>query len=49
MQKNLIDIQSKEDLLNETNKILKKDTVVLVKGSRFMRMEQIVDRINEQH
>ena len=57
MTKYLIDVlgtkglwyPSKEDLLNETNKILKKDTVVLVKGSRFMRMEQIVDRINEQH
>ena len=57
MTKYLIDVlgtkglwyASKEDLLNETNKILKKDTVVLVKGSRFMRMEQIVDRINEQH
>ena len=57
MTKHLIDVlgtkglwyPSKEDLLNETNKILKKDTVVLVKGSRFMRMEQIVDRINEQH
>jgi len=57
MTKHLIDVlgtkglwySSKEDLLNETNKILKKDTVVLVKGSRFMRMEQIVDGINEQH
>jgi len=57
MTKYLIDVlgtkglwyPSKEDLLNETNKILKKDTVVLVKGSRFMRMEQIVDGINEQH
>lgn len=57
MTRHLIDVlgakglwyPSKEDLLNETNKILKKDTVVLVKGSRFMRMEQIVDRINEQH
>ncbi|MDA9818856.1 UDP-N-acetylmuramoyl-tripeptide--D-alanyl-D-alanine ligase [Methylophilaceae bacterium] len=57
MTKHLIDVlgtkglwyPSKEDLLNETNKILKKDTVVLVKGSRFMRMEQIVDGINEQH
>lgn len=57
MTKYLIDVlgtkglwyASKEDLLNETNKILKKDTVVLVKGSRFMRMEQIVDGINEQH
>lgn len=57
MTKHLIDVlgtkglwyASKEDLLNETNKILKKDTVVLVKGSRFMRMEQIVDGINEQH
>ncbi|EAV46813.1 UDP-N-acetylmuramoylalanyl-D-glutamyl-2, 6-diaminopimelate-D-alanyl-D-alanyl ligase [Methylophilales bacterium HTCC2181] len=57
MTKYLIDVlgtkglwyPSKEDLLNETNKILKKDTVVLVKGSRFMRMEEIVDGINEQH
>jgi len=57
MTKYLIDVlgtkglwyASKEDLLNETNKILKKDTVVLVKGSRFMRMEEIVDGINEQH
>ena len=57
MTKHLIDVlgtkgqwyPSKEDLLNETNKILKKDTVVLVKGSRFMRMEEIVDGINEQH
>ena len=57
MTRHLIDVlgakglwyPSKEDLLNETNKILKKDTVVLVKGSRFMRMELIVDRINEQH
>ena len=57
MTRHLIDVlgakglwyPSKEDLLNETNKILKKDTVVLVKGSRFMRMEQIVDGINEQH
>jgi len=57
MTKYLIDVlgtkglwyASKEDLLNETNKILKKDTVVLVKGSRFMQMEEIVDGINEQH
>ena len=57
MTRHLIDVlgakglwyASKEDLLNETNKILKKDTVVLVKGSRFMRMEEIVDGINEQH
>ena len=57
MTKYLIDVlgtkglwyPSKEDLLNETNKILKKDSVVLVKGSRFMRMEEIVDGINEQH
>ena len=57
MTKYLIDVlgtkglwyPSKEDLLNEANKILNKDTVVLVKGSRFMRMEQIVDGINEQH
>ncbi|MBT6141516.1 MAG: UDP-N-acetylmuramoyl-tripeptide--D-alanyl-D-alanine ligase [Nitrosomonadales bacterium] len=57
MTRHLIDVlgakglwyPSKEDLLNEANKILNKDTVVLVKGSRFMRMEEIVDGINEQH
>ena len=57
MTKYLIDVlgakgrwySSKEDLLTEVKKILKKNSVVLVKGSRFMQMEEIVNAIQEQH
>ena len=38
-----------DDLLNELDHSLDADTTVLVKGSRFMRMERVVERFLETH
>jgi len=38
-----------DDLLNELDRSLDADTTVLVKGSRFMRMERVVERFLEMH
>ena len=56
MTKHLIDVigtkgfwyTSKETLLRDLKKKLQKDSVVLVKGSRVMRMEEIVNALEEQ-
>lgn len=38
-----------EDLFNELEPLLDADTTVLVKGSRFMKMERVVNRFLETH
>ncbi len=56
MTKHLIDVigtkgfwyTSKETLLRDLKKKLQKDSVVLVKGSRVMQMEKIVNALEEQ-
>jgi|TARA_B110000503_G_scaffold73107_1_gene112971 UDP-N-acetylmuramoyl-tripeptide--D-alanyl-D-alanine ligase len=37
--------ESKEDLLDSLSKLMNEDSVILVKGSRFMKMEEIINKI----
>lgn len=47
-EEKVLHFESKEDLCNELAKHLEKDTMVLVKGSRYMKMEDVVNFLSEQ-
>jgi UDP-N-acetylmuramoyl-tripeptide--D-alanyl-D-alanine ligase len=47
--KNATHYASLQALLDEAFSLIKKDTTVLVKGSRFMRMERVVNQISKKN
>lgn len=44
---NILTFKTKEDFINEMNNIIKKDDVILVKASRGMKFENIVNSLEE--
>ena len=47
VEKSGIHFDSMQDLRNEVPKIYKQYSSILVKGSRFMKMEQVVNELQE--